>query len=327
MNITAIQNYLSQTLDCDITLSVQEQKGLPFFVQKMFHFFSGTIYGIKIYLLLATDDFFDDHSIADLESTAAIFRTKVPDGRPIFVFDSLARRQRQMLVKRRFAFIVPSAQMFLPSLGIDFSERIKEDIPHKPEMLTPLAQAILVEQLLSGKIQGKSFARISEMMSCSIPSVMRAVDLLRKRDLCMVHSDGYRKSVLFDSDRKILWDSAAKYLKSPVRKVLHVINEAPFQGNPYAGEYALSRQTNLAAKRKCYAILDSEYSKLNKAGAIVIADSDRGGTADVEVWAYTQFPTLNGEMVDTFSLELSFKNTSDARIMEALLEIKEKRQW
>ena len=110
MNISEIQNYLSQTLDCEIVLSAVALKGLPFFVQKMFHFYSSTIYGSKIYFLMAATDFFDDHSISDLESTETVFKTKLADGHPVFVFDSLARRQRQMLVKRRMAFIVPSAQ-------------------------------------------------------------------------------------------------------------------------------------------------------------------------------------------------------------------------
>jgi hypothetical protein len=216
--------------------------------------------------------------------------------------------------------------MFLPPLGIDFSERIKEDISPVPDCLPPAAQAILIEQLLSGKLHGLAFARIAEMMEYSIPSIMRAAEQLRKRKLCTVHSDGYRKRLLFGTDPKVLWEHAATYLKSPVKTILHVVDDVPFAGCLYAGEYALSKQTNLAPKRKCYAVLDSEYSKLRKAGAVKLADSERSGIADVQVWTY-RLPTCNGDMVDSFSLELSFKNTSDARIMAALLEIKENRQW
>lgn len=240
MDITIIQIYLSRVLDCDVGLSAQELKGMPFFVQKMFRFYSGTLYGTKIFLLLAVNDFFNGHSIDDLESTVTIFRTKVADGHPVFVFDSLARRQRLMLVKRRMPFIVPNVQMFLPPLGIDFSERIKEDISPVPDCLPPAAQAILIEQLLSGKLHGLAFARIAEMMEYSIPSVMRAAEQLRKRKLCTVHSDGYRKRLLFGTDPKVLWEHAATYLKSPVKTILHVVDDVPFAGCLYAGEYALS---------------------------------------------------------------------------------------
>ena len=60
-------------------------------------------------------------------------------------------------------------------------------------------------------------------------------------------------------------------------------------------------------------------------GKIHIAYSRETGCADVQVWSYT-LPVWENK-VDPFSLELSFKDTDDARIKIALLNLEEQRKW
>jgi len=327
MDKNKIQNYLKQILDCDLELCAEELKELPFFLRKMFQFYSGMLFDKKIFFLLAAEDFFDNHTMKDVESAAIVFRNKGISDAPIFVFSSFARRQRLMLVKRKISFLVPGTQMFLPYLAIDFSDRIRETSSPQPDYLRPAAQAILLEQLLVGNLDGTALARVAEIMGYTLTSVIRASEQLKKFKLCTIRSDGYRKRLGFERDRKNLWEKAQRYLRSPVKNTVSVDSDASFAGcYPFAGEYALARQSNLASNRKCYAISDAEYFKLRKAGLLQFADENGTGVADIQVWSYW-LPGHIGDLVDSLSLELSFKNTDDARIQGALLEIKAKRQW
>ncbi len=327
MNKSEIQNYLSRVLDCTLELHAEELKELPFFLQKMFQIYSGILFGKKIFFLFTKEDFFDGHSIKDLESATTVFRNKSISDFPVFVFSSLSKQQRLVLVKRKMSFLVPDKQMFLPYLAIDFSDRIRETTKPQPNYLPPAAQAILLEQLLSGKLDGLPLVRIAEITGYTLTSVIRASEQLKKFKLCSISSDGYRKSMHFKHDRKALWDASQEYLRSPIKNTVSVANDEPFAKHyPFAGEYALAQQSNLAANRKCYAISDSDYSRLRKAGLLRFADAAGTGAADIQVWSYW-LPNHIGEFVDPLSLELSFKNTNDARIKGELLEIKENRQW
>ncbi len=328
MKIQNIQDYLDQALNCNVVLSPVEHNDLPFFVRRAFAFYTGELFSHQINFFVAHSN---DIAIKDIESAVYLF-DKDASKKIIMVFPSMTRRERLTLIKRRISFIVPGTQMFLPYLGIDFFERIKEQRLSMSPKLRPTAQAILIQYLVNMSSPTEwQLSQISKFMHYTPMGTLRAVNQLEELNLCKIIYDGYRKIVIFDSDKKGIWKRALPYLRSPIVKMISVENDTILSTVTwyYAGEYALARYSNLSVSRKCYAIHETEYRDLLEQGHIHEADVPGGGVADIQVWRYTLPRDINkaDETVDLLSLELSFSNTADPRIKTALLQIEENRTW
>ena len=326
MKIEKVQDYLEQALACHVALSLIEQNDFPFFVRKAFSFYAGKLFENEVFFLVAQTA---NCTIKEIESTVFMFGEKISP-KVILVFENMTRRERLGLVKRRISFIVPGTQMFLPWLGIDFSERIKEQRTQVSPKLRPIAQEILIEYL-SDSLNPVQWplSGLAEYMGYSSMGALRAVNQLEELNLCKVESDGYRKTVHFDIDKETLWKHALPYLRSPVKKMLSVENDSILQQEecPYAGEYALAQYSDLAVSRPCYAVYEKAYNDLLKNGKIHLADPLDEGVADIQIWRYHTSREAEGDTVDLLSLELSFQGTADPRIKGALEQMKEQKVW
>ncbi len=324
MEISEIQEYLVRTLGYEISVIADGMPQLPFFVRKQFLFYISELYGKKVCFLVSKNTSFAKHKVQELESSAQLVKEK-SNVLPVFVFPSMSKQERLVLIKRGLSFIVPNLQMFLPNLGIDLYDRIPMTMQKTETHLRPAAQAMLIEQLLTGSLQGLSVNKASSVMGFTAMGALRAANQLNELNLCTVISDGVSKKLNFASDRKKLWMDAAAFLRNPVKKTCSVEDDAVLSKFPFAGEFALRGHSDLAVFRKCYALHQTVFSRLVSEGKLQVADVPGSGVADVQIWSYT-LPSWNDE-VDLFSLELSFKGTSDPRIKIALLNIEEQRQW
>lgn len=327
MEILKIQDYLMQVLNCHVTLSPVEQDGLPFFIRKAFAFYVGELCSTQVHFLVGRMD--KAIAIKEIESVAHVFGNNVST-KMILVFPDMARSERLSLIKRRIAFLVPGKQMFLPYLGIDFSERIKEQREAASLKLRPIAQEILIEYLSDNLNPVKwPLSGLASYMKYTSMGVLRAVNQLAELNMCRVESDGYRKTVHFDTDKEALWKRALPYLQSPVRKVVAIVDDSMFRNGEwlYAGEYALARHSSLAVRRPCYAVYEKTYNELLKEGKIHLADTGEEGVADIQIWRYHLSREGSCDTVDLLSLELSFRGESDPRIKDALEQMKENKIW
>ena len=321
-----LKDYLEQVLGYGISFSTTDMGSLPFYVRKEFQLQKGMLFYRDFFFLLAQQTFFDTHSVVDAENAINQVKDKL-SCIPVLVIDSLSRQERLQLVKRFISFIVPGTQMYLPELGIDFSEHIKEKRLVKAGKLRPAAQALLIVQLLTSRLQRCTFTEIARVLGYTPMSIMRAANELEKLKLCRLKSIGNKKHVYFDRDNSRLWDVAKPYMKSPVKKHLSLlVDDGLADDLPVAGEYALSKKSNLSVTRKCYAADKVMLKRLEDKKNIIYADILGSGVADLEVWAYNP-KIMHGEIVDSISLELSFSDSSDARIKEAILELQRSRIW
>jgi len=320
MEVEELQDYLEQVLNYRVALAPVVQDGLPFFIRKAFAFYTGELYSSQVHFLVAQTD---SIAIKEIESAVHVFGKSV-SGKMVLVFPSMVRRERLGLVKRHISFIVPGKQMFLPYLGIDFSERLKE----RREVAT-MAQEILIAYL-SGHLNPVkwSLAELADYLKYTSMGVLRAVNQLAELGMCKVSGD-YRKMVQFETDKEALWKRALPYFQSPVKKMAAVSDNSMFGSGDwlYAGEYALARHSNLVARRPCYAIYEKTYNALLKEGEIHLADAPEEGMADIQIWRYHPFREDGCDTVDLLSLELSFQGVSDPRIRSALEQMKENKVW
>jgi len=61
------------------------------------------------------------------------------DGDLVYICDHIDAYQRKRLVEQKVPFVVPSNQLYLPTLGIDFRDHFRQ-APKSRDQLSPLAQ-------------------------------------------------------------------------------------------------------------------------------------------------------------------------------------------
>ena len=323
MELKQIQDYLFRDLGIEAVAVPVEISGVPFFIRKQFTLYKITVLDRELCLLLSQKQSLSQHKFQEIISTFTFVQNS--GLMPVFVFSAMSKRERLELVRQKMAFIVPDSQMFIPSLGLDFSERIPKTVPPKDQRLRPAAQALIIQQILTGNLDGLTVNQASAVMGYTAMGTLRAANQLNDLGICKVTFDGYRKQLAFPTDRKSLWEKAKPFLRNPVKKTISVEDDTPLTGFPFAGEFALAHHSDLSVTRKTYALHQKDVSSLLDEGKIRIAFASETGCADIQVWSYT-LPSWDGE-VDLFSLELSFNNTNDARIKIALLNLEEQRKW
>jgi len=321
---TAIQDYLELNIGEAPEIMTVKMSQLPYFARRQFSFAQGVLFGKSILFLLSQKSAFREHDLHEICSLNQLVWEQA-GMLPVFVFHSMSKRERLLLLKRRIQFIVPGTQMFLPRLALDFYDHIPDTITPVSPMLRPAAQAILLEQLLNGSLHGLSASEVARVMGFTAMSALRAANQLHELQLCTLEVKGRSKILLFTPDRKKLRDKATPHWQNPVKKTQAVENDSALCAFPFAGTYALSLHSSISASRKCYALHQTAFKKLLTDGEIQLADSPGSGNADVQVWSYT-LPSWQTE-VDLLSLELSFKGNSDPRIKIALFELEEQRTW
>ena len=323
MELKQIQDYLFRDLGIEAIAVPVEIPGIPFFIRKQFTLYKITALDRELCLLLSQKQSLSQHKFQEIISTFTFIQNS--GLMPVFVFSAMSKRERLELVRQKMAFIVPDSQMFIPSLGLDFSERIPQTAPPKDNRLRPAAQALIIQQILTGNLDGLTVNQASAVMGYTAMGTLRAANQLNDLGICKVTFDGYRKQLAFPTDRKSLWEKSKPFLRNPVKKTISVEDDTALTGFPFAGEFALAHHSDLSVTRKTYALHQKDVSALLDKGKIRIAFASETGCADIQVWNYT-LPSWDGE-VDLFSLELSFNNANDARIKIALLNLEEQRQW
>jgi hypothetical protein len=319
MEIKDINNYLLRTLDIEIKAEEISIEGIPFFIRKQFALFSAGLYYQPICFLLSNKATFVQHQFKDIIASNAFFYEKT-NLLPVFVFSAITKQQRLELVKQKISFIVPETQMYIPSIVLDFSDRIPQvsNVPSK--VLRPAAQAIIIQQLLTGKLENLTVNQASKVMKYTAMGTLRAVDQLNDLGLCEVKYNGFSKTLHFPQDLQTLWNKAKVFLRNPIKKTFSIEDDFELKKYPLAGEFVLAKYSDLSVERKTYVIEQKDLTILLRENKIKIAYSQETGCADVQVWSYS-LPIWKNE-VDLFSLELSLKDVEDARVKIALLDLK-----
>ena len=324
MELQKIQNYIYRDLGITVSPIIFEPPGTPFFLRRQFVFYKISLLDKDICLLLSQKQHLSQHNMQEIISAFTFFQG-ISGLIPVIVFPSMSKQERLALVRLKISFLVPEVQMFIPSLCLDFSEHIPERFPPSDKRLRPAAQALIIQQMLTGGLDGLTVNQISKVMGYSAMGTLRAVNQLHDLGICKVAFDGYRKTIDFPSYRKILWEKSRPFMRNPVKKTFSVEDDSMLLGFPLAGEFALGNHSDLSVARKTYALQQQDASRLLKIGKLQVAFAKETGCADVQIWTY-RLPSWNEE-VDLFSLELSFLNSNDPRIKIALLNLEAQNKW
>ena len=250
--------------------------------------------------------------------------------RSLFVFDTLALRQRRRLIEGKIPFICPDNQLYLPDLGIDLREQVKVT-PEKVSRLTPAAQVLLLACLHRKIIPEETFTGVSlgAKFGYTKMTMARALDELRQFQ--WVETEGNRQTSRhrFVIGGRELWEQARPRLRSPVVKRLYL--EEWFPGEKFkAGESALEEMTLLGSPRRAtWAVTQRRWKTLqHEPGTHLIPEAAKANAhAEFELWRYDPALLATTSVVDSLSLALSFQNHTDERVQMSVDEVLRKFPW
>ena len=283
-------------------------KQFPLFIAGMYKFYTGEINGQAVLFL----KWLSDTTLAPGSFSKHERIIKQYCQNPIvFVFDSIPSYNKSRMASHGINFIVPGSQIHLPELFIILSKNKKEQTKEVSKKLSPSAQTVLLYYLYGSK-NDFSLTEIQDALNMPYPTVCKAVELLRRLDLC--ETVGYRnKSVHFEDDKAKLLDRAMEFMSSPVKNVVY--SDKTPQGSCISGIDALAEFTmiNGQSERKQVAVSYEDYKKMDGYSSI-----DQFLPIHIELWSYNPHMFSSNGFVDKISLYLSLRENHDERIQHEL---------
>ena len=210
-------------------------------------------------------------------------------------------------------------QVFLPFVG---TMLVDEKKPLKRiEKFVYSTQQLFLFYMYSKKKRLYS-SEAGKVLPFTAMTLTRAVKQLEATDLFYVAKDGVNKFIESKYDRYELFEKAKVYLSTPVRRAGYIDKTQITENMVFAGETAISERTMLNPSRVVtYAISEKSYDKTLMMEELIDPDKQ----IRLELWAYNPKQFSEDSNADDFSVILSFGDTNDERIEEAVDELQERR--
>lgn len=291
---------------------------LPLYLQDGKRFYRASVSGRKFVVVLSVTQ--ERFNIKTLKKQLVTYQNAVKEY-VVYGFDRVSSFQRTSLLENDIPFASMNGQMYLPFMGVFFEkctvgeETIKEQFTSASQLLFLL---FLYENDSYTKLEAAKRLRVQPM------SISRASKQLLEKRLIQEMRQGTEIVMTIDAqDRKEFYERAKKYLINPVQGVVYLPDKKVDHNMPAAGEYSLSKRTDLGYPKYVeYAFYkDASYVK-----ELVGVDPDLYCDNDlvrVQKWKYDpQLFSHNGQ-VDPCSLICTLAETNDERIHKCLEEVEE----
>ncbi len=321
-----LKKYIKQVLGVELSIRKvpsNETVSLPFYLKSMFDIYRIYLFEKEVLIAYVNDLQTTIKQIEKLwQNLNSYFNLPV-----IFVLEDIDSTSRRRLINKKFNFIVPGKQLFLPELLIDLKESYKVTYKYDNKLL-PSAQAILIYYLLYGKdhVENYSLKELAKKFHYSPMAITKAANNLMNFKICDIKGTK-AKHLIFTKDRKKLWNDALSMMVNPVNNLVFT-DELPQIKTLYkSNESALPAYTHLAESRQFYyAVPKIQYYQLQKEGKLKNINKEEGKYA-LEVWKYLPRVLTQNDCVDPLSLYLSLRNNEDERIQMALEQILKTYIW
>ena len=312
----ALEKYIYNTLGVEVIinrLSEIDQKIMPIYLRSIYNFKTGQLFERDILFLEQKQN---EYLTAEQyrKHTRIVENTlNIP---AVLIIDPIEAYNRKRLIEKQIAFIVIGKQMFIPQLLIDLKDFRYQTQKMKDE-IQPAAQCLLFYHLQKENVEKLNFKEIAAKLNYRPMTITRAANELSHKKICSI--DGTKdKRVIFEKDKKVLWDMAFPYLQTPVKRKIFVeeyIKEDLLYRTNFS---ALSYYTNMSEDQNvCYAISKFDYFYLKKHNQINITNKIEGYTC-LEIWKYAPATLTINRIVDPLSLYLTFKDSQDERIVKEI---------
>lgn len=323
--IFKLEQYLSETLGIAATsLPWENDSGQPQYLRERYCFFKINILGIECVLMI---------DAGEEEQTAAIIGKQLDqvrakyNSRVVYVRRAVTSYKRKRMIEQKIPFIVPGNQMYLPMLGIDLREHMKQLREKKP-VFSPSTQALILHVLWRKTTGPLTPAEIARRLGYSAMTMTRAFNELEATGFGEHSVMGKERHIHFQETGKALWEKALPHMTSPVSKHQYVASPMQMGKGQLAGLSALARYTILAEPEiPVFAISAAEWKAWSQQDKIAELKLPEPGSLEIELWKYAPAQFADEERVDRLSLYLSLRNSTDERIQSALDALLRGMEW
>lgn len=322
-----VEAYLRDTFGMPTDIVSDPPAGLPYFMADRYAFWRGTFFDRPFVLMAPRAG--SEATVDEMARHAQLVRDRSGAPLVILLFETLSPNRRQALVKRRMAFMVPAAQLFVPEVLMELRERTPRAPIHDVEQFSPTAQLVILGALLRRETEGTSATALAQRYGVANMSMTRAFDELQAAGLADAERIGKPRALRFRISGRKLWDAAAPRLQSPVRKIRIVGIPFPeqFPGR-LAGESALSWYTSLARPRaQRLAVASANWNQLVRDHGLVAREAGDPAGDEIETWSYDPAALTTEKVVDRLSLYLSTRDHPDERVAQAADQLLEDMAW
>lgn len=320
-----LELYLDQTLGTKIILSPwPDSKRLAPFLRQLYGFWQTKIMGTPC--LLMVDEGHDEQAAVVIGKHLAQVRAKW-DGEMVYVRNHLTPYNRKRLLELKIPFVVPSNQMYLPMVGVDFRERFRRplDVPVK---FSPATQVTVLYWLLKGTDQPLTPTQTAQHLGYSTMSTTRAFTELEATELVEVDRRGKERLLTFIGAKRDIWVKAQPFLRTPVTKRIYIRQQQSRPECIQAGLDALTHYSMLAAPaRPVVAVYGQDWKASPRWHDKASIPSQDPEAFEIEVWRYRPDLLAREGVVDPLSLYLSLRDNQDERVQAALEEMIGRIEW
>ena len=290
------------------------QDFLPVYIAGSYDFCTAYIGEKRCIMLTPTDEL---ASLPALKKQIAKIQ-QIDNVPVVFELATVSNYRRKSLIENNIPFVTEK-QVFLPFIGTILTDERESQKP-KGKFVYSTQQLFLF--YLYSKKKRLYISEAGKVLPFTAMTLTRAVRQLEATDLFLVAKDGVNKFIESKYSRYELFKKSKLYLSTPVRKVGYINKTQVTDSMVFAGETALSERTMLNPSRVItYAICEKDYDKTLLIEELIDPDKQ----VRLELWAYNPKQFSEDNSADDISVILSFGDTNDERIEEAIDELQERR--
>jgi hypothetical protein len=313
--------YLENTLGINALLSKWDKVySLPFYLREHYLYyivqFKVDLFGSKLLLLIDSGN--DEQSAAKIKKNIEFLRNRY-DIETVYVRDAITTYNRKRLIEYHIPFIIPYNQMYLPTIGLDLREYMRQ-IRASLSLFSPSTQVLMIYALINNLYSGITPSEIGSTLGYSSMTVIRAFNQLEQAEIADHYKVGKERHLQFLYEGKELWNKGQVFLSSPVKNSLEIhISNAPLN-YPLAGLSALAKHTMIGEPTNpVLAVFSRKWGS---------ATADRfqaqhqlfgyPDTVRLELWKYDPCKLTQRDTVDFLSLYLSLREDENERVQDSL---------
>lgn len=290
------------------------QDDLPVYISGSYDFRTAYIADRRCIILTPTEELV---TLPALKKQITKIR-QIDDVPVVLELATISNYRRKSLIENNIPFVTEK-QIFLPFIGTMLTE--EKEIPKLAGKVVYSTQQLFLFYLYSKK-KRLYISEAGKVLPFTAMTLSRAVKQLEATDLFLVVKDGVNKVIESKYSRIELFEKAKVYLSTPVRKVGYIEKAQITENMVFAGETVLAEKTMLNPSRVVtYAINEKDYDKTLLNSELIDPDKQ----VRLELWAYDPKQFSEDSNADDLSVALSFVDTTDERIEEAVEELQERR--
>ena len=234
----------------------------------------------------------------------------------VFKLTALSQFRKKNLIENGIAFVT-TKQIYLPFM-CTYLQNEEEELQFVEKFM--FSTQLLVLLYMYGNQEKLYVSDATKILPFSAMTMSRAVKQLEATELFYITKDGVNKVIEAKHDRRELFEQIKGYLTSPVCKTGYIQKENLMEDMVFSGETVLAERTMLNDSNiKTYAVSAKKFDSKLLMKELVNPEKQY----KLELWGYDPMIFAKDDMADIISVILSFSDTKDERIEEAIDELLE----